>query len=109
MNKKGLIDDQAVIYKANEILPDEYSKKFIAAISELEDNDEHIKREFPVTRLHKVSGAKGVYRADIDKISGWRIHVKYGDDNRIHLCDILKDKEHDRVQTVLKSRKSRYN
>ena len=109
MDNKGLIDDKAVIYKANKILPDEYTKKLIMAISELEDNEAHKKREFPITRLHKVTGAKDVYRADIDKISGWRMHVKYGNDNRIHLCDVLEDKEHDRVQTVIKNRKSRYD
>ena len=56
-----------------------------------------------------MEGAKNIYRADIDKISGWRIHLMYGkDDKRIHLCDILEGKEHDRVQKVIKKRKDLY-
>ena len=95
MNEKGLIDDKTVIQKANKILADELCRGFLEAIAELEDNEAHRKREFPKTRLHKVEGAKDVYRADIDKTSGWRIHIMYGsEDKRIHLCDVLKGKEH---------------
>ena len=109
MNEKGLIDDKTVIQKANKILPDELCRGFLEAIAELEDNEAHRKREFPKTRLHKVEGDKDVYRADIDKTSGWRIHIMYGsEDKRIHLCDVLKGKEHDRVQMVIKKRKNLY-
>lgn len=108
MDAKGLIDDKGVILKANKILPNELSKDFIEALAELEDNEAHRTITFPKTRLHKVEGAKDVYRADIDKISGWRIHVMYGSDKRIHLCDILEGKEHDRVVKAIKNRKELY-
>lgn len=108
MNEKGLVDDKAVIKKANKILPDELLKDFLDALAELEDNEAHRTRNFPKTRLHKVTGAKDVYRADINKISGWRIHLMYESDNRIHLCDVLEGKEHDRVQKVIKNRKDLY-
>lgn len=108
MAAKGLIDDKGVILKANKILPNELSKDFIEALAELEDNEVHRTRTFTKTRLHKVEGAKDVYRADIDKISGWRIHIMYGNDSRIHLCDILEGKEHDRVGKVIKNRKDLY-
>ena len=109
MNEKGIIDDKAVIKKANKLLPIDLCKGFIEAIAELEDNEAHRTRSFPKTRLHKVEGAKDIYRADIDQISGWRIHLMYGkDDQRLHLCDVLERKEHDRVTKVIKKRKSHY-
>lgn len=94
--------------KANKLLPKEYIADLIEAIAELEDNDAHRKLDFPKTRLHSVEGFKGVFRADIDKKSGWRLHVQYDKDKRIHLCDVLEDKEHDRVNHVIKKRKHLY-
>ncbi|MBE5857121.1 MAG: hypothetical protein E7296_06060 [Lachnospiraceae bacterium] len=109
MSDKGLVDEKGVINKANKILPVELTKDFIEAIAELEDNEAHRTRQFPKTRLHKVEGAKGVYRADIDKTSGWRIHLMFGEkDSLVHLCDVLEGKEHDRVQKVIKNRKELY-
>lgn len=109
MNCKGLVDDKGIIHKANKIIPDELCRNFIEALAELENEEAHIKREYPKTRLHKVEGAKGVYRADIEKVSGWRIHVMFNsDDKRIHICDVLEGKEHNRVQKVIKNRKSLY-
>ena len=108
MNEKGLVDNKAVIQKANKLLPDELCREFLEALAELEDNEAHRTRTFPKTRLHKVSGAKDIYRADINKISGWRIHLIYGTDNRIYLCDVLKGSEHNRVQKVIKKRKNLY-
>lgn len=108
MVSKGLIDDNGIIQKACKNLPEEYIRDFMEALSELEDNEAHRTRTFPKTRLHKVEGAKNVYRADIDKVSGWRLHVIYGEDSRIHLCDVLEGKEHDRVIKVIKTRKNLY-
>lgn len=60
------------------------------------------------TRLHKVKGVKqAIYRADIDKISGWRIHIQYVD-GQIHLKDIIEGKKHDDILNVIKSKKTRY-
>ena len=54
------------------------------------------------------TGAKqAIYRADIDKISGWRVHVQYID-KQIHLKDIIEGQKHDDVLKVIKSKKSRY-
>lgn len=54
---KSLLDPNGVIRKAVKILPDdEHRVAFLAAIAELEDNEAHRTRSFPVTRLHRVSG-----------------------------------------------------
>ncbi|WP_322657531.1 hypothetical protein [Dendronalium sp. ChiSLP03b] len=78
-------------------------------MAELEDNECHETRTFPKTRLHKVTGIKqAIYRADIDKISGWRIHLQYSE-RQIYLKDIIEGQEHDDVVVkVIKSKKNRY-
>lgn len=104
-----LCDEYGIIYQAMKILPDDELKiSFLEALAELEDNECHRTRKFPKTRLHKIKGVKqAVYRADIDKISGWRIHIQYVD-GQIHLKDIIKRQRHDDVIEVIKSKKSRY-
>src|SRR5271157_1904466 len=79
---KCLMDEYAVIREASKILPEAALKiSFLEALAELEDNDCYVKRSFPKTRLHRVTGVQqAIYRADIDKITGWRIHVQYGKD-----------------------------
>jgi hypothetical protein len=55
-----------------------------------------------------VKGVKqAIYRADIDKVSGWRIHVQYIN-QQIHLKDIIEGQKHDDVIDVIKSKKTRY-
>lgn len=105
----ALHDDYGIISQAMKILPDDRLKIcFLEALAELEDRECHRTRSFPKTRLHKVKGIKqAIYRADIDKISGWRIHVQYVD-GQIHLKDILSGQRHDDVLDVIKSKKSRY-
>ncbi|NES22738.1 MAG: hypothetical protein F6K41_28420 [Symploca sp. SIO3E6] len=104
-----LCDEYGIIYQAMNILPDDELKiGFLEALSELEDNECHRTRKFPKTRLHKVKGVKqAIYRADIDKVSGWRIHVQYIN-RQIHLKDIIKGQRHDDVIEVIKSKKVRY-
>lgn len=104
-----LCDKYGVIYEAMKILPnDELKIGFLEALAELEDNECHRTRKFPKTRLHKVKGIKqAVYRADIDKTSGWRIHLQYVK-GEIHLKDIIEGQRHDDVIKVIKSKKSRY-
>jgi hypothetical protein len=104
-----LCDEYGIIYQAMKILPDDELKiSFLEALAELEDNECHRTRKFPKTRLHKIKGVKqAVYRADIDKISGWRIHIQYVD-GQIHLKDIIERQRHDDVIEVIKSKKSRY-
>lgn len=104
-----LCDEYGIIYEAMKILPDDELKiSFLEALAELEDQECHRTRQFPKTRLHKVKGVKqAVYRADIDKISGWRIHVQYVN-GQIHLKDIIEGQRHDNVIEVIKSKKSRY-
>ncbi len=95
---KALLDEYGVIYEACKILPsNDFKIKLLEAIAELEDNNAHKTRQFPKTRLHKVVGVKqSIYRADIDKISGWRIHVQYLD-NQLHLKDIIEGQSHDEL------------
>lgn len=77
-------------------------------MSILEDNECHRTRSLPKTKLHKVKGIKqAIYRADIDKISGWRIHIQYIE-GKIHLKDIIEGQRHDDVIEVIKSKKDRY-
>lgn len=105
---KPLFDEYGVIYEAMKILPDDLKLDFLEALAELEDNECHRTRSFPKTRLHKVKGVKqAIYRADIDKISGWRIHLQYLNGG-IHLKDIIEGKRHDDVLEVIKSKKDRY-
>lgn len=104
-----LCDEYGIINQAMKILPDDQLKlSFLEALAELEDHDCHRKRKFPKTRLHKVKGVKqAIYRADIDKISGWRLHVQYIE-GQIHLKDIIEGQQHDDVLDVIKSKKGRY-
>jgi hypothetical protein len=107
---KALLDAYGVIYDAQKSLPDERHRlQFLKALAELENNECHRTRTFPVTRLHKVTGVKqAIYRADVDKISGWRIHLQYSNDGVLHLKDLVPGSQHDNVVNVIKSRKDRY-
>ncbi|RCJ16522.1 hypothetical protein A6S26_33240 [Nostoc sp. ATCC 43529] len=104
-----LCDEYGIIYQAIKTLPDDELKiAFLEALAELEDNECHRTRKFPKTRLHKVKGVKqAIYRADIDKVSGWRIHIQYIN-GQIHLKDIIEGQRHDDVIEVIKSKKARY-
>jgi hypothetical protein len=105
-----LCDEYGIISEAMKVLPDDELKiGFLEAIAELEDKECHRTRKFPKTRLHKVKGVKqAIYRADIDKVSGWRIHVQYIN-GQIHLKDIIEGQKHDDVIEVIKSKKGRYD
>lgn len=105
---KPLFDQYGVIYEAIKTLPDDLKLDFLEALAELEDNECHRTKSFPKTRLHKVKGVKqAIYRGDIDKISGWRIHIQYIN-GEIYLKDIIEGKRHDDVLEVIKSKKGRY-
>ena len=105
---KSLLDEYGVIFDAQKNLPTEFKIDFLEALAELENNDCHKTRSFPKTRLHRVAGIEqAIYRADVDKISGWRIHVQYID-GQIHLKDIIEGDKHDDVSKVIKSKKGRY-
>src|SRR5690554_213105 len=107
---KALLDEYGVIFDAQKVLPDEKHRlKFLEALAELENNECHKRREFPITRLHKVTGIKqAVYRADVDKMSGWRVHLQYSSDGVLHLKDLIPGSKHDNVVEVIKSKKGRY-
>lgn len=106
---KPLLDEYGIIHEALARIPDARLKmEFLEALAELEDNNCHRSRHFPKTRLHRVRGVKqNIYRADINKVSGWRIHVQYVDGN-IVLKDVIQGKRHDDVLRVIKSKKGRY-
>ena len=107
--KKPLFDEYGVIYEAQKKLPDDKLKiKLLEALAELEDNECHRTRDFPKTQLHRVRGIKEtIYRAYIDKTSGWRLHLQYSD-GEIHLKDVIEGRRHDDVTKVIKSKKIRY-
>jgi hypothetical protein len=103
-----LLDAWGVIYQAEKTLPTELKIGFLETLAELEDHECHRTRKFPKTRLHRVVGYKEpVYRADIDKISGWRLHVQY-EDGQIHLKDIIEGRKHDDVLPQIQAKKIRY-
>jgi hypothetical protein len=104
-----LCDEYGIIYQAMKILPNDSLRiGFLEALAELEDNECHRTRTFPRTRLHKIKGVKqAIYRADVDKVSGWRIHVQYVN-GQLHLKDIIEGRRHDDVFEVIKSKKARY-
>lgn len=110
MTPKPLKDELGVLNKAYKILTEDLHCDFLKALAELEDNENHRKKNFPHTQLHKVSGIKNVsvYRAYINKIQGWKIHLQYGKDNFLYLCDVLTGEEHDDTTEVIMSRKNRY-
>jgi len=108
---KKLLDEYGIIHEAWKILPDVMHKlDFLEALAELEDNECHRTRKFPNTRLHRVRGVKqAIYRADINKISGWRIHLQYSKaDNSLHLKDIIEGQKHHNVIKVIRSKINRY-
>jgi hypothetical protein len=107
---KCVKDEYGIIREAAKILPrDALKLAFLDAIGELEDNECYVKKSFPKTRLHRVAGIKqAVFRADIDKISGWRLHVQMGKDNCIHLKDLIEGQKHDDVIQVIKAKRERY-
>lgn len=108
---KGLVDDHGTIYECNKKVPEEYRIKLLEVLAELEDNECHKLHSFPKSQLHKVTGADKVYRAYIDKIPGWRLHVQYGEDKRIHLCEVLEPADHDRgtKKKLMKQKKEKYS
>lgn len=111
MQIKPLIDEYGVIAEAFKILPTEYYKDFLKSIAELENNECYKNDQFPHTRLHKVKGLKQytVLRADIDKTSGWRLHVQYGKDSYLHLKDIIEGQKHDDdLIDAIENKKERY-
>jgi hypothetical protein len=108
---KALFDKYGIIHEAEKVLPDKKHRvKFLEALAELEDNSCHINRSFPKTRLHKIKGYKqAVYRADIDKTSGWRFHIQYHKKTyELHLKDVVNGQLHDDTIKVIKSKKDRY-
>ena len=106
---KPLLDEYGVIRDALAKIDDAKMKmEFLEALAELEDNECHRTRNSPRTRLHRVRGVKqAIYRADINKASGWRLHVQYVD-GQIVLKDLIEGSQHDNVIRVIKSRKGRY-
>jgi hypothetical protein len=108
---KGLVDDFGILMECQQMLPDDRHRlQLLESISELEDNQAHATRSFPKTRLHKIAWTEhAVYRADIDKISGWRLHVQYSrSDRRLHLKDVIEGQKHDSVIKAIRAKRSRY-
>lgn len=106
---KPLLDEYGIIHQALKILPEGLRLHLLEALAELEDNECHRTRTFPITRLHRIEGwEEAIYRADVEKTSGWRLHVQYVD-GKICLKDIVQGRLHDDVIRVVKSKKGRYD
>ena len=107
---KPMLDQFGIIHEALKKIPDNKLKlEFLESLAELEDNECHRTRSFPKTRLHRVSGVKQtIYRADINKVSGWRIHLQY-ENGQIVLKDVIEGRRHDDTLKVIKTKKGRYS
>ena len=66
-------------------------------------HDSRLKMEF----MEALGVRQPIYRADINKSSGWRIHVQYVNGN-IVLKDVIEGKHHDSVLKVISAKKGRY-
>ncbi|MBS1503355.1 MAG: hypothetical protein JST32_14900 [Bacteroidetes bacterium] len=108
---KKLLDEFGIIHEGTKILPEQFKIGLLETLAELEDNECHKTKTFPKSRLHKITGVtQAIYRADIDKISGWRIHVQYDKKTGyLILKDIIEGQRHDDVVKVVKSKKNRYD
>jgi len=106
MASKGIVDDCGTIRDIYKDVPADFHAKAIAAIAELENNENHKKHEFPISQIHLMTNIKGddkVYRFYIDKITGWRVMAKYGKDKRLHLCGVCDPSYHDDANKYYKS------
>jgi hypothetical protein len=80
----------------------------IGELQKISASGERERYAAPFLARDKVKGVKqAIYRADIDKTSGWCIHVQYIG-GQIHLKDIIEGKKHDDVLDGIKSNKARY-
>ena len=106
--RKPLLDEHGIIREAVKKLPDNLKIDLLDALAELEDSECHRRRSFPKTRLHRVSGVKqAIYRADINKVSGWRLHLQYEDGNVV-LKQVIEGQLHDDAIRVIKTQKGRF-
>lgn len=112
MRNKTLIDENGIIRQAWESLSEDKLKMgFLQTLAELTDNNLWKQgarpKNFPHARVHPLPGRKPlIYRADVDKLSGWRVHFHLRD-KAVVLLDLATGKEHDRVQQVAKRARGR--
>lgn len=109
-----IYDETGVIKEAMDILPEDHKILFLNLLAELENKNYHIKKEFPTARVHKVKGIdKTIFRADINKSSGWRLHFQYSAykelKDTIVLKQILEGQKHDILNHIIKKNKNRYD
>lgn len=107
---KPLYDGNGVIRDAAKVLPTaELKLAFLDALAELEENECHRMKTYPRTRLHLVSvGNLRFLRGYIDKISGWRLHARFGAGGGLLLIDVIPGQKHDDVVQVVLAKKERY-
>ena len=99
-----LFDAWGVIYDAAKRLPNEQLKLgFVAALAELGITSAIA----PASFRRRVYTGSLVYRADIDKVSGWRIHLQY-ENGQVHLKDVIEGQKHDDVLGQIEAKKIRY-
>ena len=109
-NRKTLYDEYGVMFDAEKLLREKIplKVKFLEALAEFEDNECHRSRKFPKTKPHKITGyTEPVYRAYIDKTSGWRIHAMYTGGS-LHLKYVIPGQDHDNTLDVINAKEYRY-
>lgn len=107
---KALLDKYGILREAWNTLPDDRHRlQLLEGLAELENVESYRTLQFPVTRFHRAKGVKQtVYRADVDKISGWRLHLQFDHDGTLCLKDLIPGSKHDDVTKVVKAKKHRY-
>lgn len=95
-----VIDGKGVFTSANKEFVNcraKYKDKLISVIAELQGERAHENHHFPKSELHKQQGQRGLWRAYIDKTSGYRLILKIEKrEKKIFLLGITDKEEHDR-------------
>lgn len=95
-----VIDGKGVFTSANKEFVNckaKYKDKLISVIAELQGEYAHESHQFPNSGLHKQEGQRGLWRAYIDKTSGYRLILKIEKkEKKIFLMGITNPEEHDR-------------
>jgi hypothetical protein len=107
---KALLDKYGIIRKAAKVLPDKRHRlAFLEALDEIETYECYRTRRFPKTEAKILAGIKPpIYRAYIEKTSGWRLHFRLNEAQQVQLADVLTRQEHDDWRDKVTERRWRY-
>lgn len=94
---KNVIDESGTFIKATKVLPEELFGKFLAAVAEIENTENHATRNFPISNLRMIHAKNSKnYRGSLGKGNAFRFLAYLGPNNTLYLTDVLKENEHDR-------------